>query len=97
MGFDEEADLWWAAYSVARTSVASKPADSASVRGMTSNASAYFLMAYWDISGVFSPKADIRSISCISVAPAPGTNFASRVIAFTTFTPSSMARSTSSS
>mmetsp|Transcript_1793 Transcript_1793/g.2844 ORF Transcript_1793/g.2844 Transcript_1793/m.2844 type:complete len:525 (-) Transcript_1793:38-1612(-) len=85
-----------AAYISAMICVASMPAFSASVRGTTSSASPYLLIAYWSRPGCASPNCVIASASRSSAAPAPGTKRASLVIDLTTFTPSEIARSTSS-
>mmetsp|Transcript_42011 Transcript_42011/g.115999 ORF Transcript_42011/g.115999 Transcript_42011/m.115999 type:complete len:254 (+) Transcript_42011:301-1062(+) len=85
-----------AAYISAITSVASIPAFCASVRGTTSRAAPNLLTAYWSRPGCASPNVVTASASRSSHAPAPGTKRASFVIVLTTFTPSSMARSTSS-
>merc|ERR1719379_1189083 len=85
-----------AAYMAATMLVASRPAFSASVRGTTSSARPNLWIAYWLSPGCASANACSASASRSSLAPAPGTKRASRVIDLTTLTPSSMARSTSS-
>mmetsp|Transcript_47577 Transcript_47577/g.153745 ORF Transcript_47577/g.153745 Transcript_47577/m.153745 type:complete len:201 (+) Transcript_47577:682-1284(+) len=85
-----------AAYSAATMLAASRPAFSASVRGTTSSARPYLLIAYWSRPGCASACCCSKSASWSSHPPAPATKRASRVIALTVWTPSSMARSTSS-
>mmetsp|Transcript_22731 Transcript_22731/g.37607 ORF Transcript_22731/g.37607 Transcript_22731/m.37607 type:complete len:226 (+) Transcript_22731:171-848(+) len=85
-----------AAYIAATMFVASSPAFSASVRGTTSRARPNLLIAYWSRPGCASPNCCNASARRSSQAPAPGTKRASRAIVFTTFTPSSIALSTSS-
>mmetsp|Transcript_8059 Transcript_8059/g.20347 ORF Transcript_8059/g.20347 Transcript_8059/m.20347 type:complete len:249 (-) Transcript_8059:809-1555(-) len=79
------------------TVVAFRPAFSAKVRGTTSRASANLLIAYCSRPGVLSARVRRRTESSVSVAPAPGTKRASRVIPLYTLTASSMQRSMSSS
>mmetsp|Transcript_36186 Transcript_36186/g.116201 ORF Transcript_36186/g.116201 Transcript_36186/m.116201 type:complete len:255 (+) Transcript_36186:276-1040(+) len=85
-----------AAYSSATMLAASRPAFSASVRGTTSRARPYLLMAYWSSPGCASAYCCSASARRSSAPPAPGRKRASRVMALITLTPSSMARSTSS-
>mmetsp|Transcript_2736 Transcript_2736/g.8290 ORF Transcript_2736/g.8290 Transcript_2736/m.8290 type:complete len:228 (-) Transcript_2736:916-1599(-) len=91
-------ELPWAcwALSVARVFVVFIPAFSASVRGMTSRASANFWMAYCSSPVCFLPCSASLLLSSISVAPPPGTVLASLHRALKVFTPSSIARSMSS-
>mmetsp|Transcript_85901 Transcript_85901/g.256172 ORF Transcript_85901/g.256172 Transcript_85901/m.256172 type:complete len:414 (-) Transcript_85901:102-1343(-) len=72
------------------------PALSARTLGTTSSASANFSTAYWSRPGTVAPNCCNWWASSISVAPAPGTKFVSRVVQRTTFTALSMALSSSS-
>mmetsp|Transcript_14174 Transcript_14174/g.47851 ORF Transcript_14174/g.47851 Transcript_14174/m.47851 type:complete len:257 (+) Transcript_14174:140-910(+) len=84
-----------AAWSVARASVPSLPAFSASVRTTTSRESANLRTAYWSMPLIVAANALSSRASLSSHAPAPTTNAGSLHRALTAFTPSSTARSTS--
>mmetsp|Transcript_33244 Transcript_33244/g.83909 ORF Transcript_33244/g.83909 Transcript_33244/m.83909 type:complete len:258 (+) Transcript_33244:134-907(+) len=86
-----------AAYRSDTVDVVSCPAFSASVWGMISSVSAYFLMAYCSSPGVFSARSLTKAASRSSVHPAPGTMRGSLVSCLKLLTPFSTARWRSSS
>jgi len=85
------------AYSFAMISSAFSPAFSERVLGITSNAWANFSTAYWSSPGCSFANYWILEARWISVAPAPGSSLLSLTKLLIVLTPSSTARSVSSS
>mmetsp|Transcript_18730 Transcript_18730/g.36436 ORF Transcript_18730/g.36436 Transcript_18730/m.36436 type:complete len:222 (-) Transcript_18730:1069-1734(-) len=80
------------AYKSDTVDVVSCPAFSASVWGMISSVSAYFLIAYCSSPGVFSARSLTKAARRSSVQPAPGTRRGSLVSCLKLLTPFSTAR-----